>query len=129
MAERMDIYRCDLCGQVIEVFEGGAGELVCCEEPMDLMKPKTTDPSEEKHVPFVEQVEGGIKVRVGKEAAHPMEASHFIQWIEVVAGGKSCRKQLEPGDAPEAFFPCDGSCAADVVVRELCNVHGLWATS
>jgi superoxide reductase len=128
MAERLDVFKCDICNQVIEVLEGGAGELVCCEEPMDLLVAKTADPADEKHVPFIEKVEGGIKVRVGKEAAHPMTPDHFIEWIEVTAGGKLCRARLNPGDAPEAFFACDGACGDDVevVARELCNVHGLW---
>ena len=130
MADRFDIFSCDLCGQIIQVIEGGAGELVCCEEPMQLMTAKTADAGTEKHVPFIEKVEGGMKVRVGKDAAHPMEPDHFIQWIEITAGGNICRKALSPGDAPEAFFACDGSCSeTEVTARELCNKHGLWKSS
>ncbi len=123
MAEKLEIYSCDLCGMIIEVLEGGVGELVCCNQPMDLMPAKTEDAATEKHVPFIEQVDGGVKVRVGQNAAHPMEGAHYIQWIELLADGKSYRQFLNPGEAPEAVFPVTGH---DLSAREYCNVHGLW---
>jgi len=122
MAERMQIYKCELCGQVVAVLVGGAGELVCCNQPMKLLEEQTADKTTEKHVPVIERVEGGVKVVVGT-TLHPMEEKHYIQWIELTADGKVYRQFLEPGDAPEALFPV---AAEDLSARELCNVHGLW---
>ena len=123
MIEQLAIYKCEVCGIIVEVLDVGGGELYCCNQEMRLMEVQTADPATEKHVPFVEQVDGGIKVRVGQNAAHPMEEKHFIEWIEVHADGKACRQSFKPGDTPEATFACD---CADAVVREYCNVHGLW---
>jgi len=123
MTEKLQVYKCDVCGNVVEVLENGAGELVCCGQPMTLQQEKTEDAATEKHVPFIEQVDGGYKVRVGQNAAHPMEEKHYIQWIELLADGKSYRQFLQPGDAPEAVFPVSGE---NVSAREYCNIHGLW---
>ena len=123
MAEKLEIYMCDLCGVVVEVLDGGAGDLVCCGEGMIRQQVKTEDAATEKHVPFIEQVDGGVKVRVGQNAAHPMEGAHYIQWIELLADGKAYRQFLNPGEAPEAVFPVTGQ---DLSAREYCNVHGLW---
>ncbi len=122
MAERLEVYKCDLCGNIVEVLQGGGGELVCCGEPMKLLKENTVDAATEKHVPVVEKVDGGVKVKVG-DVAHPMEEKHYIQWIEVVADGKSYTQFLNPGEAPEAFFAVE---ADQVTAREYCNLHGLW---
>ena len=122
MANRLEVYKCDVCGNIVEVLEGGAGELVCCGQPMTLLKENTTDAALEKHVPVVEKVDGGFKVKVG-EVAHPMTEEHFIQWIEIIADGKAYRQFLNPGDAPEAVFNIQ---AENVVAREYCNLHGLW---
>ena len=122
MAERMQIYKCELCGQVVAVLAGGAGELVCCNQPMKLLEEQTADRTTEKHVPVIKRVEGGVKVTVGT-TLHPMEDKHYIQWIELAADGGVYRQFLAPGDAPEAFFPVTG---VGVSARELCNVHGLW---
>ena len=122
MAEKLEIYKCDLCGNIVEVVHGGKGELVCCGQPMTLLDEQTADAATEKHVPVIEQVEGGIKVTVGS-VPHPMEDEHFIEWIEIIADGKAYRQFLNPGDAPEAVFEV----ATDAVsAREHCNVHGLW---
>ena len=128
MTKRLQVYKCDVCGNIVEMLEGGAGELVCCGQEMTLQQEKTEDAATEKHVPFIEQVEGGYKVRVGQNAAHPMEDKHYIQWIELACGGRSCRAFLDPGQAPEAYFACDQSCCPSegVYAREYCNVHGLW---
>ena len=123
MTERLQIYKCEVCGIVAEVLDEGAGELVCCGQPMQLMAEKTEDASTEKHVPFIEPVEGGVKVRVGQNAAHPMVEKHWIQWIELLADGKAYRQYLHPGDAPEAVFPVTGE---GLSAREMCNLHGLW---
>ena len=122
-AERMQVCKCNVCGIVALILEGGAGELVCCGEPMQVLEEKTEDRSKEKHVPWIQQVEGGTKVTVGEAALHPMEEKHFIEWIELHADGKVLRQFLKPGDAPEAFFPVQDP---DATAREYCNIHGLW---
>ncbi len=109
----------------MEVLEGGAGELVCCGDPMKLMTENTVDAAKEKHVPVIEKVEGGIKVKVG-DVPHPMEEKHYIQWIELIADGKSYRQFLKPGDTPEAVFNIS---ASQLTAREYCNLHGLWKAS
>ena len=122
MAEKLGIYKCEVCGNIVEVVHAGGGELVCCGQPMVLMTENTVDAAKEKHVPVVEKVEGGYKVTVGS-VAHPMEEAHYIEWVELIADGKAYRQFLEPGQAPEATFCVD---AADVTAREYCNLHGLW---
>ena len=120
--DRMQVYKCEICGIVAEVLDAGAGELVCCGEPMTLLEENMVDASREKHVPVITRVEGGLRVAVGS-VPHPMEAKHFIQWIEVLAGGRAYRQFLNPGERPEAFFPIE---AEGVTVREMCNLHGMW---
>ena len=122
MAERLEIYKCDACGNIVEVLFGGGGELVCCGSPMALLVENTVDAAKEKHVPVIEKVPGGVKVKVGS-VAHPMEEKHYIQWIELIADGKSYVQFLNPGDAPEANFNVE---AAQITAREYCNLHGLW---
>jgi superoxide reductase len=122
MAERLQVYKCKACGNIVEVLVGGAGELVCCGDPMVLMTENTVDAAKEKHVPVISKVDGGVKVAVGS-VAHPMEEKHYIQWIEIIADGKSYRQFLKPGDKPEAVFKIE---AAQITAREYCNLHGLW---
>jgi superoxide reductase len=122
MAERLEVYKCDICGNIVEVLHGGAGELVCCDQPMKLFKENTVDAAKEKHVPVIEKTDGGVKVKVG-DVPHPMEEKHYIEWIEIIADGKVCRQFLKPGDTPEAVFNVE---ADTVVAREFCNLHGLW---
>jgi superoxide reductase len=122
MAEKLQIYKCNVCGNIVEVLHGGVGELVCCNEPMELLDEKTADATTEKHVPVIEKIEGGYKVKVGS-VPHPMEEKHYIEWIELLADGKAYRQFLEPGVAPEAIFHVE---ASSVSAREHCNVHGLW---
>lgn len=122
MAERLQVYKCNLCGNIVEVLHGGEGELVCCGQPMALLKENTVDAAKEKHVPVVEKIDGGYKVKVGS-VAHPMEAKHYIEWIELIADGKAYIQFLKPGDVPEAVFMLK---AAKVTAREFCNLHGLW---
>ena len=122
MAERLEVYKCEVCGNIIEVLHGAGGELVCCGKPMILQKENTVDAAKEKHVPVVEKTAGGFKVKVGS-VAHPMEEKHFIEWIEVIADGKAYIQFLKPGDAPDATF----NIAADsVTAREYCTIHGQW---
>ena len=122
MAERLEVYKCNVCGNIIEVLHSGAGELVCCGQPMNLLAENTVDAAKEKHVPVVENTADGVKVQVGS-VAHPMEAKHYIEWIEIIADGKSYRQFLNPGETPEATFKVD---AEDVTAREYCNLHGHW---
>ena len=122
MAEKLEIYKCELCGNIVEVLHGGVGQLVCCGQPMTLLKENTVDAAKEKHVPVIEKVDNGYNVKVGS-VPHPMEEKHFIEWIELIAGGKAYRQFLNPGDAPEAFFAVE---ADQVSAREHCNIHGLW---
>ena len=122
MAERLQIYKCTACGIIVEVLDGGSGQMTCCGEPMKHLIEQTADAATEKHVPVIEKIEGGYKVKVGS-VPHPMEAKHFIEWIELLASGCAYRRFLEPGGAPEAVFTVQ---AESVSAREFCNVHGLW---
>jgi superoxide reductase len=122
MTKKLQIYKCEICGNIVEVLHEGQGELVCCGEPMKLIAAGTVDASREKHVPVVERVQGGVKVKVGS-VAHPMEEKHYIEWIEIIADGKAYRQFLKPGDAPEAIFNIE---ADQITAREYCNIHGLW---
>ncbi len=122
MTEKLQVYKCEVCGNIVEVLHTGAGTLVCCNQPMTLLKEGETDAATEKHVPVIEKVEGGFKVTVG-EVNHPMEDKHYIEWIEAIAGEKAYRQFLKPGDKPEAVFKID---AAEITAREFCNLHGLW---
>ncbi len=122
MAQKLEIYKCEVCGNIVELLHGGKGELVCCGQPMKLYRENTVDASKEKHVPVIEKVAGGYLVKVGS-VAHPMEEKHYIEWIEVIADGAVYRYFLNPGAAPEATFSID---AAKVTAREYCNLHGLW---
>jgi superoxide reductase len=122
MAKQSEIYKCEACGNVIEVLHGGEGELVCCGEPMKLQNAGTVDAAKEKHVPVIEKTASGFKVKVGS-MAHPMEEKHYIEWIEVIADGKSYKTYLKPGMAPEAEFCIK---AEKITAREYCNIHRLW---
>lgn len=122
MVQKLQIYKCMVCGIMVEVVGEGGGEMMCCGEPMKHLVENDTDAAKEKHVPVIEKIDGGFKVKVGS-VAHPMEEKHFIEWIELLAGGKAYRQFLQPGDAPEAEFKVE---AQDVSAREHCNIHGLW---
>jgi len=122
MASQLEIYKCEVCGNIVEVLHGGKGQLVCCGQPMKLFEENTVDAAKEKHVPVVEKTSEGYKVAVGS-VPHPMEEKHYIEWIELIADGVAYRKFLKSGDAPEAVFCIR---ADKVTVREYCNIHGLW---
>jgi superoxide reductase len=122
MTQRLQIYKCEVCGNIVEVLHEGAGELVCCGQPMKLLTANTVDAAKEKHVPVIEKTSSGVRVKVGT-VAHPMEEKHYIEWIEIIANGKAYRQFLKPGDAPEATFDIT---AAKIEAREHCNIHGLW---
>ena len=122
MTKNLEIYKCSVCENIVEVVHDGVGQLVCCGQPMELQKENSVDASLEKHVPIVLEKDGKIIVRVG-EIDHPMEEAHYIEWIELVCAGKTCRKTLKPGDEPSAIFMTDCS---DYSVRAYCNIHRLW---
>lgn len=122
MAERYEVYKCEICGNVVEVLHGGKGQLFCCGQPMKLMEEKKEEQGYEKHLPVIEQKEGGVVVKVGS-VPHPMEEEHFIEMIEVITeDGKVLRKYLKPGEKPEAEFNVTNIKEA----REYCTIHGLW---
>lgn len=123
MTKLKQVYKCNICGNVVEMLHAGAGELVCCGEPMELKQENTVDAAQEKHVPIIEKTENGLLIKIG-EVPHPMNEDHYIEWIEVEAGGRLHRKWLKPGDAPEMEIKCKNIDA--VSAREYCNLHGLW---
>lgn len=123
MTKIREIYKCNICGNIVEVLHAGVGELVCCGQPMKKMEEKTEDYSIEKHVPYIEKTGDTITVKVGKNENHPMEDKHYIEWIEVIADDKSYRQFLKPGDKPQATFNIK---AKKIEAREYCNIHGLW---
>ena len=125
MPKQLEVYKCELCGNIVEVMHGGDGALVCCGAPMKLMVEGTTDAAKEKHVPVLEKTANGYKVKVGA-VPHPMEEKHWIEWVELVADGVSYTRFLKPGMAPEASFCID---AKDAYAREYCNLHGHWKSN
>jgi len=116
------IYKCNVCGNMVEVLHAGRGELVCCGQAMQLMEEKKEDVGQEKHLPVIERMPDKVRVKVGS-VPHPMEEKHYIEWIELLDGGKAYRQFLKPGDAPEATFEIK---AEKITAREYCNLHGLW---
>ncbi|NOZ02614.1 MAG: desulfoferrodoxin [Deltaproteobacteria bacterium] len=119
---KLQIYRCEHCGNIVEVLNAGGGQLACCGDPMTLISENTTDAAVEKHVPVLAKSGGALSVKVGS-VAHPMADEHYIEWVQVIAGGRSYREFLSPGDAPEAVFQIDSD---EYTVRAYCNLHGLW---
>jgi superoxide reductase len=122
MAMKLQVFKCNVCGHMVEVIHEGAGTLTCCNQPMQLMEENTVDAALEKHVPVIEETAEGILVKVGS-VAHPMQDEHYIEWIELLADGKAYRQFLAPGEKPEALFTIK---AKNVSAREYCNLHGLW---
>lgn len=118
----LKIYKCEICGNIVELLHEGKGELVCCGELMKHYVENTVDASLEKHVPVIEKLQDGYKVTVGSNI-HPMLEKHYIEWIEIIAGEKVYRQFLKPGEEPVAIFKIE---AGQVIAREYCNLHGLW---
>lgn len=123
MTNRMELYKCEVCGNIVEVVHASGGTLSCCAAEMKRLSENTVDASKEKHIPVVERLPNGIKVTVGS-VPHPMEEKHFIEWIELIAGDTVLRQYLKPGQPAVAIF--EGVKAATIVAREFCNLHGLW---
>ncbi|MBW3012782.1 desulfoferrodoxin [Candidatus Woesearchaeota archaeon] len=124
MTKLNEIYKCNVCGNIVEILHEGVGQLVCCNQPMELQKEKTKDPKlGEKHVPVIEKTKTGIKVKIGAKP-HPMDDEHYIEWIQVFAGGETHKKFLSPGEKAEVEFAVKE--AHEVEARAFCNLHGLW---
>ena len=123
MAKRYGIYKCEICGNIVEVLHEGMGDLVCCEKPMVFRETNTVDAATEKHVPVIEKINNDVKVTVGS-VAHPMTEDHFIEWIELYVNDQVLRQDLKPGMEPVAIFK--GVAGENVSAREYCNLHGLW---
>ena len=122
MTKLHEVYKCEDCGNIVQVNHADVGELVCCGKPMILLDEQTADSTKEKHVPVIEAIEGGYKVTIGS-TLHPMTEEHYIEWIELMEGSKLQKVFLKPGDAPEAFFKTD---AKEVSARSYCNIHDFW---
>lgn len=124
MAKLNEIYKCNVCGNIVEVAHAGAGTLVCCGQPMKLMTPNTVDAAQEKHVPVIEQDGNKFTVKVSS-VPHPMAPEHYIEWVELLVGNRVYKKFLKPGEEPQATF-CVETNGEPVSAREYCNLHGLW---
>jgi superoxide reductase len=122
MTELNQIYKCEICGNIVEMVHVGVGELVCCGQPMTPQQEKNKEEGKEKHVPVIERTGTGVIVTVGS-VPHPMESEHYIEWIEVVTEHRVYRKYLEPGMEPQAEFFLE---AEHIQARAYCNIHGLW---
>jgi len=122
MIKLNQIYKCSVCGNIVEVVFAGGGTLVCCGKDMVLQVENSVDAAVEKHVPVIEFIETGVKVKIGS-VPHPMEEAHYIEWIEIIVDGRVDRQYLKPGDAPEAIFNRTGE---KITARAYCNLHGLW---
>jgi superoxide reductase len=122
MPQLNEVYKCELCGNIVEMLHGGPGALTCCNQKMVLQTENTVDAAQEKHVPVIEIGTDSITVKVGS-VAHPMADEHYIEWIELIADGKVYRQNLQPGSDPQATFPVIGQ---KVTAREYCNLHGHW---
>ena len=123
MVKIKEIYKCEICGNIVETIHAGGGSLVCCGQEMSLIEEKTEDSSIEKHVPYIEKTKNGILVKIGQNQDHPMTEEHYIEWIQIIANNKSYRKFLKPGDKPQAEFEINED---NIIAREYCNIHGLW---
>ncbi|HEY0196567.1 MAG TPA: desulfoferrodoxin [Methanobacterium sp.] len=125
MTEKEEIYRCNICGNIVEVLHNGTGKLECCRNTMELLKEREEGMGPEKHIPVLEETDQGVKIKVGS-ISHPMEENHCIEWVEVIADDKIYRKVLKPGDAPEAEFNLKLDDISQIQLREYCSIHGLW---
>jgi superoxide reductase len=122
MTNKKEIYKCEVCGNIVEVLHDGVGTLVCCGQPMNLMKEKTEEEGNEKHIPVILENEEGVNVKIGS-VEHPMTEEHYIEWIEISTENGESKKFLTPDDKPEANFPVKNK---NIKAREYCNIHGLW---
>lgn len=124
MTKKKELYKCNVCGNIVEILHEGEGKLVCCDEEMQLLSENTVDAAKEKHVPIIKRTEGEVIVKVGS-VSHPMQEDHYIEWVELTVGDRTLRKELKSGDVPEAKF-CICESAPISGARAYCNLHGLW---
>lgn len=124
MTKLRELYKCNICGNVVEIAHAGATALVCCGEAMDKLEATTEDKGREKHLPVVTETDSGIRVEVGS-VHHPMEEKHYIQFIEVLTDDKIHRKELDGAETPAAEFAVAKKDVQEV--RSYCNIHGLWS--
>jgi superoxide reductase len=122
MTKLNEIYKCNICGNVVEILHTGAGQLVCCGENMELLDEKKSDEGEEKHLPVLEIEDDLVRVKIGS-VPHPMKEKHYIEWIELIADNKVYKKFLNPGDEAMVEFKVKANVLS---ARAYCNVHGLW---
>ena len=123
MVQINQIYKCSVCGNIVEVNHVGGGQLVCCEKNMELLEPQAKEnEGKEKHVPVIEENANGYKIKVGS-VPHPMEEAHYIEWIEIIADGISYKTFLQHNQEPETEFCIK---AEKITARIYCNIHGLW---
>jgi len=121
MTEKNEVYKCEICGNIVEVVHNSVGVLVCCGQNMTLMKENIVDAAQEKHVPVIEKTAKETIIKIGSEE-HPMTEEHHIEWIEAIASNKVLRKYLSPGEKPEMII-----CDVEITnARAYCNLHGLW---
>lgn len=118
----LEVYKCPKCGNIVKVYQGGGGDLFCCDIKMELVAENTVDAALEKHVPVIEKAEGGVNVKVGS-VSHPMGDDHYIQWVELYDQEKIYSKFFNPNDEPNVFFPVTGD---SLIAKAYCNLHGLW---
>ena len=123
MTKLLEIYKCNVCGNIVEVIHNGPGELVCCKQPMQNMVEGTVDAAKEKHIPEINKKDSAYQIVVGS-VEHPMEEKHYIEWIQINSGNKSYREFLKAGQTPKAIFDLKEE---KITAREYCNLHGLWA--
>ncbi len=124
MTKQKNIYKCEICGNIIEVLHEGGGILVCCGQPMKHQKENIVEASPEKHIPVIERIKEGVFVKVGS-VEHPMVAEHHIEWIELSTETGNFKEFLKIGEKPEVFFPINSK---KITARAYCNLHGLWKT-
>ncbi|MBP2034123.1 superoxide reductase [Clostridium algifaecis] len=125
MTQLNEIYKCDLCGNIVEVVHSSGGQLVCCGQPMTLQTENTVEASKEKHIPVIEKLKDEILIKVGS-TEHPMDEKHYIEWIEIQTPKNIYRKYLKPGEKPEAVFKTNDDI---ICARAYCNIHGLWKSN
>ncbi len=123
MSKKLEVYKCDVCGNIVELFHVGKGTLVCCGKPMVLQSENTVDAAIEKHKPIINKLNDGYEVIVGS-TLHPMTKEHYIEWVELIVGDTVYTKFFSPTDEPKATFKVSHS--EDIVARAYCNLHGHW---
>ncbi len=123
----MKIFKCHICGNMVELIENGGGELVCCGEPMEDLVAKETDLGLEKHVPVATYHDNLLTVKVGS-VEHPMSSDHYISTIIIKYEGQTARYDLKPSDSPSAQFLIPAT-AKQIEIYEYCNIHGLWKST